>query len=388
MDADTTPTDVVDAPAAPIAAVPPAGSGAPASPDSSASPGSTASAARKRSLARDLTLLGAVGVLLIAALGAGTATLFQQFYSPTAFVTRYLEMLADHDAADALAVPGVTVDSSELVAAGLPEGASDALLRQSALGSLTDIRAVKTVDHDGITTVTVAYTAGGHPGSSDFDVERAGWIGVAPAWRFASSPLAVVDLTVRGSMQFSVNGFEVDKRQVSTAAQDDPLAPVPLLVFSPGLYSVTVDTPISHSPGVAVLSNAPMKATPIDIQAQPTKQFEKAVQTRVHDFLTACATQKVLQPTACPFGYVVDNRITAPPTWSIVSQPAIALSPFGAGWKIDPAHAVAHIKVDVRSLFDGSIRHVNEDVDFIVTGTVTSQPDGSAAISVTGIDPD
>lgn len=372
VDADTTPTDVVDAPASPIPAVPPA----PAPPK------------RKRSLALDLTLLGVVGVVLLGALGAGVGVMYQQFYSPSAFVTRYLGMLADHDAADALAVPGVAVDSSELIASGLPERASDALLRQSALGSLTDIRAVSTHDHDGVTTVTVSYTAGGHPGTTDFDVERAGWIGVAPAWRFTQSPLAVINLTVRGSMQFTVNGFELDKRQVSAAAADDPLGAVPMLVFSPGLYSVTVDTPISTSPGVAVLSNTPMKATPLDIQAEPTAQFEKAVQTRVHEFLNACTSQKVLQPTACPFGYIVENRITKPPVWSIVTQPAIALAPDGAGWKIDPAHATAHITVDVRSLFDGSIKHVDEDVPFIVTGTVTTQPDGSAAISVTGVDPD
>jgi hypothetical protein len=368
---DTTPTDVVDAPAAPIPAVPPSPPGG-----------------RRRPLALDLTLLAVVGLFLLAALGAGVATIYQQFYSPTAFALRYVDELANGHAADALNIPGVAVDSSQLEASGLPLRASDALLRSAALASLTDIHVVSTTQQGGETHVTIAYRAGGHPGTTEFTVERAGWIGVAPSWRFARSPLAVINLKLRGSMQFDVNGFEVDKRQVSDDAASNPEATVPLLVFSPGLYSVTVATPISESRGVAVLSNTPMKATPIDIQTQPTKEFEKAVQTRVHEFLTACAQQKVLQPTGCPFGYVEENRIIAPPTWSMVKQPAVVLAPDGEGWRIQTAPATAHIRADVRSIFDGTVRHLNEDVPFLMTGTVTVQPDGSAAISVTGLNPD
>lgn len=364
---------VIDAPAPPLPALPPVSSVAPA---------------RRRPLAFDLGLLTGVGVLLLAALGAAAATVYQDFYSPTAFVLRYVEDLAHGQTADALAIPGVAIDSSELEASGLPLHASDALLRPAALGALTDVHAISATDHDGETFVTIGYRAGGHRGTSVFAVERDGWIGIAPGWRFARSPLAVVDLTVRGSMQFSVNGFEVDKRQASDAASANPLAPVPLLVFSPGLYSVTVDTPIAESSGVAVLANSSMTSTPIDIQAEPTASFRKAVTTRVDDFLATCATQQVLQPTACPFGYVEENRVIGLPTWSIVAQPPVNLQPDGAGWRIQTTTAVAHIRVAVRSIFDGSVKHVDEDVPFLVTGTVTIQPDGSAAISVVSPDTD
>ena len=64
--------------------------------------------------------------MVIAALGAGTAALYQEFYSPSAFVQRYLNMLESGRAADALALPGVSLDSSELTDAGLPASASDA----------------------------------------------------------------------------------------------------------------------------------------------------------------------------------------------------------------------------------------------------------------------
>jgi hypothetical protein len=341
----------------------------------------------RRRLALDLTLLAIVGVLLIAAVAAAVATVYREFYSPTAFVERYLDLLSDGDAAAALAVPGVAVDSSALESAGLPATASQALLRRAALGSLSDIRPVAEVTDGDVTRVTVEYRAGDYPGTTTFDIARDGSVGLAPTWRFAKSPLAVMDLAVGGSMSFDVNGFTIDKRQVSPeGAAADPAAAVPLLVFSPGIYSVSVDTPVAATPGVAVLSDSPFTDIPVQVQAQPTAEFLSVVQERVEDFLTQCATQEVLQPTACPFGYFVDDRVTSPPKWSIVEQPAVELIQNGAGWSIAPAEAVARIDVDVQSIFDGSIRHVTEDVPFLMDGTITILPDGSATIMVGGPD--
>ena len=94
----------------------------------------------------------------------------------------------------------------------------------------------------------------------------------------------------------------------------------------------------------------------------------------------------MLQPTACPFGYVVEDRLASPPKWSIAQQPTVEVVPDGAAWTIPPAEAVAHIDVDVRSLFDGTVSHVSEDVPFLVTGDITVLPDGSATITVGGPD--
>ncbi|MHC2998171.1 hypothetical protein [Microbacterium sp. HJ5] len=368
-----------------------AGSAAP-SPAPSASPGGEASAhvqpprkpARRRSLVLDLSLLGIVGVLLVAATVAAYGAIEKEFYSPSAFVERYLAMLANGRAAEALTVPGVVVDSAELEAAGLPPTASEALLREAALAPLLDARVVSEQQDAEVTRVTVEYEAGGYPGTTTFAIERDGSIGLAPTWRFATSPLAVMDLVVKGSMVFSVNGFEMDKRQVSVDGADaDPLAAVPLLVFTPGLYSVSVDTAISATPGVAVLSDSPFHDIPVEVQAEATDEFVAVVQDKVEQFLTGCATQEVLQPTSCPFGYVVQDRIDTLPQWSIVQQPTVEVTPDGAGWRIVPAEAVAHIEVDIQSLFDGSISSVSEDVPFVVEGSITVQPDGSASIVVT-----
>jgi hypothetical protein len=341
----------------------------------------------RRSLALDLTLLGIVGVALIGAVFAAWSVIERQFYSPAAFVEGYVDLLSQGRAADALAVPGVAVTSAELSAAGLPPTASEALLRSAALAPISDVHVVSQEQDGDITRVTIGYEARGHDGTTTFSVERDGSIGLAPTWRFARSPLAVMNLGVTGSMVFDVNGFEIDKRQVSPDGADaDPAAPVSLLVFSPGLYSVSVDTAISSTPGVAVLSDSPFRAIPVNVQAQPTEEFLSVVQEKVEQFLTSCATQQVLQPSGCPFGFFVQDRIASLPEWSIVRQPTVAVEPNGADWSILAAEAVAHIEVDIRSLFDGRVRPVNEDVPFIVKGTISVRPDGTATITVTGPD--
>lgn len=335
--------------------------------------------------ARALVTIALIGVLLIAAIGAGAASLYREFYSPRAFVLHYLELLQDRRSAEALAVPGVAVDSTELETAGLPATASEALLRPESLMTLTDATVTDERADGDRTRVTVSYTAGGYAGTTTFEVQPDTTGGLLPRWRFARSPLAVMKLSVEGSMRFAVNGFEVDKRQVSIDGADaDPTAALPLLVFSPGLYSVAVDTAISSTPGVAVLADAPLAGIPVDVQAQPTTEFIGVVQQRVEEFLSACAQQKVLQPTGCPFGFTVRNRIDDEPTWSIIEQPEVTVVPDGAGWRIPDAKAVAHIDVDIRSIFDGSVRTVEEDVAFTVDGQISVLPDGSASILIGG----
>lgn len=340
---------------------------------------------RRRSLWFDLTALAVVAVLFAGAVVAASTVVYRELYSPTAFVMRYLDLLSEGRAADALTIAGVTVDSAQLEARGLPVTASEALLRRDALAPLTAVEVLSEEPTDTGAKVTVSYRAGNIDGTTTFDVERAGSIGFVPTWRFARSPLAVVDLSVNGSMSFDVNGFAIDKRQVSPDGVDaDPLASVPLLVFSPGLYSVSVDTAIAATPGVAVLSDSPLTRTPVTVQAEATEKFRTVVQERVDEFLTACATQQVLQPTGCPFGFYVRERIASEPLWSIAQQPQVVVEPDGAGWRIPAAEAVARIDVDIRSLFDGSVRSVSEDVPFTVTGQITILPDGTASIVVSG----
>ena len=356
-----------------------------------AEPAPAPAASRRRPrLAVDMTLLAVVGVLLLAAIGTGAAAIYREFYSPAAFVERYLgpaRRRAGPPTRSRCRASRSTPPNSRRPACR--RSASDALLRRAALATLTDIEVgPEQVAEDGSIRITAGYHAGAFPGTTTFEVQRDGWVGVAPTWRFVRSPLAIMDVSVKGSMTFEVNGFVIDKRQVSPDGVDaDPLAPVALLVFSPGIYSVSVDTPISATRGVAVLSDSPLANVPVDLQAFATPAFVDTVQQRVEEFLSSCATQEVLQPTACPFGFVVQDRIVSPPKWAIVSQPTVSVVPDGAGWRIPAAEAVAHIDVEIRSLFDGSVSEVAEDVPFVVTGSIAVLPDGTASITVSGPDP-
>ena len=343
---------------------------------------------RKRSAPRartraDLTILAIVGVLLIAAIGAGGLSLYRQFYGPAAFVERYLGLLEDGRAADALLLPGVGIDRETLAGAGIDSTASDALLRGSALASLEDYTVTKQEATDDGTAVTVEYTAGGHHGSSTFTIVQDGWVGVVPNWRFADTPLADVQLLVQGSDQFSVNGFTLDRRQIAPGGvESDPTTPVDMLVFTPGAYSVTIDTPLATSSGVKLLADTPLATTPIEVKAEATDEFLDVVQTRVEQFLNDCAEQEVLQPTGCPFGLEVDNYVQGYPTWKISKQPKVSVEPTATGWEIPTAKATAHISVDVISIFDGSVETLEEDVPFEINGTIAVLPDGSASIRV------
>lgn len=340
---------------------------------------------RRSTLRSDLSALAVVGVLLVAALGAGAVSLYQQVYSPSAFVVRYLDLLSSGRAADALRVPGVSVDLAVQADDDIESVASEALLRTAALAPLTEYSAVSEQQDGAVYAVTTAYKAAGVAGTTTFTVVQDGWIGVVPNWRFERSPLAEIDLTVRGADVFSVNGFEIDRRQVSPdGAAAEPLDPLHLLVFTPGAYSVTVDTPISATPGVTVLADTALARTPVDIQAQPTEKFTGIVQQKVEEFLLQCATQEVLLPTACPFGLQVQNRLAdgSLPRWSIVRQPVVQVLPDGPGWTIPAAEAVAHVEVKIKSLFDGSVREVSEEVPFVVDGTIRILPDGTASIRV------
>lgn len=332
---------------------------------------------------RGLTTIIVVVVLALAGLTAAGTALYRELYSPAAFVERYLHLLAEHRAADALRVPGVALSREQLAALDLAHAPSDALLRQDALGTLSDINASQVSQSDDVYAVQAYYRAEGKAGQMSFRVVQDGWIGVVPRWRFAESPLAVLNVVVRGSDQLAVNGFSFDRRQVAAdGVESAPLTPVPMLVFAPGSYTVSVDTQLSSAEGVTIRADAAQVVTQVDVQTQPSDELVAIVQERVDAFLQECAAQRVLQPTACPFGFHVDNRIVTEPAWEIARYPAVALAPSGAGWQIPATDASAHLTVRVQSIFDGTVSTLSEDVPFAIKGTVTTLPDGTLSVRV------
>ena len=305
-----------------------------------------------------------VFAMLIGGFVASIAALNADLYSAHGFVRTYLDALARKDSAAALAIPGVAVEGD------------DGLLNDATLGTLTTLDLVRDTENaDGTHTVVFDYAIGGEAGRSEFHVQHSGTrFGVFNDWSFVASPISTVAVTVKNDDHFEVNGTELDEAGA-------------YLVFTPGLYVVGHESTFLTAEPAPVAMTEPGTIVDAAITVKANDEFVSTVQSEVDGYLEDCAAQKVLQPTGCPFGFRVQDRIVSPPTWTIVQQPQVAVDPNGAGWMIPQAEAMARIDVDIRSLFDGTIDQVVEDVPFVVTGSIEILPDGSASITVSGIDP-
>lgn len=301
-------------------------------------------------------------VLTVAALNASV-------YSASGFVSSYVEALARHDPQAALDMAGVEAPGT--VSGTAPDAAAD-LLTQGALSTLGGIRVVSDVtEASGVHLVTVAWRAGGSAGESQYRVARDGTLfGVFTAWRFVDSPIATVDVTVLHDRQFEVNG--------QTVTTDDPNRPSAFAVFTPGAYEFSQRTDFLEAAPqrLVVADSTAAAAVTVDVQARSA--FVTAVQEQVNAYLDECATQQVLLPTACPFGYPVRDRITSPPQWTMTGYPVVTLVPGVdvGNWLMPASEGTAQITVEVQSLFDGTVRTETEDVPFGLGYELTLTPDG------------
>jgi hypothetical protein len=298
----------------------------------------------------------AVFALLVAGFGATVAALNASLYSAHGFVRTYLEALERKDATAALAIPGVDATT---------EGA-DALLTSNAMGDLGAISLVRdTEESSGAHTVVFDVVLDGEPARTEFHVERSGTrFGLYPTWTFAASPLATLAVAVRHADGFTVNGAEV--------ASDDAF-----LVFAPGSYVVDHATTYLEADAATVAVTEPGTIVDAKVTAEPTANFVKAVQSEVNDFLDACVTQKVLQPTGCPFGRTINNRVEGDPTWSVGDYPTVSIvaGRDSGSWLVPSAPGVAHLTATVVSLFDGTRTHLDEDIEFTVAYVITLDGD-------------
>lgn len=300
------------------------------------------------------------------AIGAGVgavAVLNATVFGAAGFVRVYLEAIARGDAAGALGMPGVTVE---------PGVRADFLIDE-ALPGLTGLGEVTvTPGRDGTEVVTVAWTAGDTVSTSRFTVERTGSrLGLFPEWAFAVSPVAELRLTVEHDERFALNGV--------TATADGGGEPVAYAVLTPGIYRVDHTSTYLRARAVDVVVDTP--AAPVDatLEVLPGDALRDRVAADVREHLAGCATQEVLFPTGCPFGRAIPNRVVSDPAWSIVESPELAVeagAEFGT-WRVTAADAVAHLVVDVQSLFDGSISALDEDIPFTATYVVTIGADDS-----------
>lgn len=320
--------------------------------------GFPARAASRPALVRWLALC----VLVVGGFLGVVSALNTGLYSAGGFVGRYLEALERSDIAAALTMPGVTV----------PAGASDVALTRQALRGPAAHRILRvTEDTDGGRTVTAEYELGSRTFRTDFSVRPAAPLFLFfSAWRFAETPVAVLTVEVRNDTGFRLNGVPAD-------AGGDGVAE--LAVLTPTLAVLDQDEEYLQADEVPVpvVSRAGARAA---VEVRASDEFVASVQDEIDAFLDDCAAQQVLQPAGCPFRRVVDDRILDRPQWSITAYPEIDISPADGGWLVSPTPAIAHITVDVVSLFDGSVSTLDEDVPFEVSYRIELRDDGGVEI--------
>jgi len=316
---------------------------------------------------REFIIWSIVAAVIVAVFGGTVLVLNATLYSANGFVRSYLDSLVRHDVDGALELAGT-------LAAG---DASDELLVADAIGELSEIRLISdTTDAQGIHRVVYAFSSEGTTGQSTFSVRPQGTLlGLFPTWRFESSPLGVLQVVPQHGTGFTVNGVRVE-----AAEQDQP---APYLVFAPGTYELAAKSLYLEASPVKVTASQPGAAVIGAVNLQPTKSFISQVQKELKGYLDDCATQTVLLPTGCPFGEEIANRIVSTPSWSIAQYPRVTLQPGTApgSWLMPSTDATAHLTVDVRSLFDGTVSTFDEDVPFSSSYVVTFLPNDKLLIS-------
>jgi len=308
-----------------------------------------------------------LAALLVAAFAGTVLTLNLTLYSASGFVGSYLNALARHDAAGALSLPGVDA----------PSGTPRTLLVSQALGDLEKIELVSDVDQgSGRHSVTYSYLAAGKEGSTTFSVRHTGpRLGLFSGWTFETSPVAPLTITPLHDDEFLVGDLTV-------VSAGGPSVPTTYSVLSPGGYVLGHTSRYFTAAKVtALVTEANAVAAEVDIQANAA--FATEVQKQLDDYLDECVTQKVLLPTGCPIGKQISDRIQDEPTWSMVTYPVVTITP-GAEpgtWAVPSTAGTAHLKVTVKSIFDGTVTTFDQDVPFTVKYLITFPPGGGLLIT-------
>lgn len=300
--------------------------------------------------------------LLVGAFATAVLVLNSTLFSAGGFAGSYLAALQRHDLDEALSTPGVLGSSI----------AKNDLLVPAALGALDDIRMVSDVDEGaGVHTVTFEFELDDIAGHSVFQIQSTGHrLGLFETWSFLESPMAILAITPLHDARFAVNGVEL----VSGAG---PGSPVPYQVLTPGRYVFDHESRYLEAQEVAVLATTPGTINRVSVDVRASASFVEQVQDEVNGFLDDCTTQTVLFPTGCPFGQELANRVESTPVWSMASYPEVTIEPGPeqGTWVIPNAQGAAHLTVDVRSLFDGTLSTFDEDVQFALSWILTIDGD-------------
>ena len=306
-------------------------------------------------------------VLLVLTFIGTVTTLNLTLYSASGFVSSYLDALAVRDLEGALRMPGVT----------LAGNGTDELLAPTALAQLSAIRLIRDSDAGGGQhTLQYGYDIGGIPTTSTFRVEHTGpRLGVFSGWRFVQSPQSVLEVTVRNGAGIRANGVSLPDTVPGQVHAYRVLTPSRVKLTHTSTYLASSPAPVTV--------DQPSSLVSATVNIQANAGFVRAVKKELASYLSACVTQQVLQPTACPMGKAISDRIQSAPTWTMITYPAIRIVPGdrAGSWQIPTASGLAHIRVQVRSIFDGRLSFLDENVAFAVRYSITFTADGSPLIT-------
>ena len=320
--------------------------------------------------------------LVIAAFVVTVLILNSTLYSAAGFTQSYLSALSRHDVAAALDLAGTPAASTATGKNKNTVKPGTTLLDPRALGELHDIHLVSDVDQgNGVHAVRFSYTMVGTTGkatasSSTFEVKRDGVrMGLFFGWAFATSPLGTLAVTPQNDAGFTVNGLQLSSSAPGTASLQR--------VLTPGLYTLGNDSTLFTATPVYVEVSKVGGAAKATVTVRANRNFVTQVQNGLNEQLKKCATQTVLLPTGCPFGKEIGDRIEGTPTWSIVRNPTVTILPGSTPgtWQVPRTHGTAHLVVQVRSLFDGSLRTLDDDVPFDVSYAITFKGNGQLVIT-------
>ncbi|MBH0130423.1 hypothetical protein [Salinibacterium sp. NK8237] len=341
---------------------------------------------------RELVTWSIVLGLIIAAFITTVLIVNATLFSSSGYVRSYLAALARHDMASALQI--ADIELAEDLGASSDDGSgatpidttgagsillagSHDLLRPSALSTIDDVDLVsREVNADGSETVTFVFELDGDTTETTFTVQRDGSrFGVFADWKFVTAPLTIVRITVANTQEFSANGSEF-----VTPAQD---VPAPYVVLTPSSFEISHSSTFLTADPITVAATEPGGTVRARLEVVANQAMVAQVQREVDAALDECATQVVLLPTGCPFGQPMANRIVTTPEWSMASYPEVSLVPGSeaGSWLMPATDGAAHLTVDVRSIFDGSVSTFDKDVSFAASYLVTFAPEDQLTIT-------
>lgn len=254
-----------------------------------------------------------------------------------------------------------------LLKASVPGGNAamlDGTALQTAASKVADVKVGSPVSRGGDRVmVPVDYSIDGSPLHTEFLLERTGteWLFFGH-WEFVPSSLPTIDVTVVNASEANLNGVPVNLPEGRNS----------FAVLYPGQYEASLSEEFfTAAPVRTAVTSDDSSQTPLNLLTQTTDTMNKAVASKIKQYLDSCAAeatkQQRLQPD-CPF-YHVTNSPIEPGTikWQVTQYPKVSIEPFDGGWEVAPLNGKARVTAKQIDLFTGQVSTLNEVQDFSFT---------------------